>query len=109
MVHEGEANGGHYWAFIYDSHDKLWRKYNDITVSDVTWQDVCHGSIGGSLRSSAYCLIYTESKKSCELFDNDNCNITEQLKNLVHEDNTRFEEELEAWDKKQVSTGIRQL
>lgn len=105
LVHDGEANGGHYWAFIYNMRDKIWRKFNDITVSDVTWEEVCRESVGGSLNASAYCLIYADTKKATELFDYIDCNVDEKLKKLVHEDNEAFNKELKEWDRKKTNTG----
>lgn len=106
LVHKGEANGGHYWAFIYDAQAKTWRKFNDITVSDVTWEEVRRESVGGCHNASAYCLIYTDRKKATELYNDNNWHMAEELKKLVDEDNKVFEEELKEWDKKESTRGI---
>jgi ubiquitin carboxyl-terminal hydrolase 25/28 len=34
FIHRGEAGGGHYWIYLYDFENDIWREYNDehITV-----------------------------------------------------------------------------
>ena len=34
-MHRGSSVGGHYWIYIYDFQNKIWREYNDETVSEV--------------------------------------------------------------------------
>ena len=46
-VHDGNANSGHYYSFIYDRFNKKWRRYNDIRVTEVTEEDVFKESEGG--------------------------------------------------------------
>jgi ubiquitin carboxyl-terminal hydrolase 25/28 len=58
LVHDGMAGSGHYYAYIYNSELDKWRKYSDITVTDVTEQEVFERSIGGYAVTSAYCLKY---------------------------------------------------
>ncbi|MCQ4187884.1 hypothetical protein FK515_30490, partial [Klebsiella pneumoniae] len=47
LVHEGQANAGHYWAYIYDHHQNRWMKYNDISVTKSTWEELERDSFGG--------------------------------------------------------------
>ncbi|KAF2198172.1 cysteine proteinase [Delitschia confertaspora ATCC 74209] len=35
FIHRGTAAGGHYWIFIHDFQNKIWRKYNDERVDEV--------------------------------------------------------------------------
>ncbi|KAF2007941.1 cysteine proteinase [Amniculicola lignicola CBS 123094] len=35
FMHRGSSAGGHYWIFIYDFQNKIWRKYNDDYVDKV--------------------------------------------------------------------------
>lgn len=58
LVHEGQANAGHYWAFIYDQPRKRWLKYNDILVTESSWEELERESFGGLRNASAYCLMY---------------------------------------------------
>lgn len=71
IVHEGEANVGHYWAYIASSpicnaqdNEVPWRKFNDKSVEPATWQQIEEDSFGSRRACSAYCLVYT--RKKCE-------------------------------------------
>ncbi|KAF8461076.1 hypothetical protein BDZ91DRAFT_737822 [Kalaharituber pfeilii] len=35
FIHRGSASFGHYWIYIYDFKQKIWRKYNDGYVTQV--------------------------------------------------------------------------
>lgn len=63
LVHEGQANAGHYWAYIYDPRQHCWMKYNDITVTKSSWEELVRDSFGGYRNASAYCLMYIDDKK----------------------------------------------
>ena len=63
LVHEGQANAGHYWAYIYDPHQRRWMKYNDVSVTKSTWEELVRDSFGGYRNASAYCLMYINDKK----------------------------------------------
>ncbi|KAF2641325.1 cysteine proteinase [Massarina eburnea CBS 473.64] len=40
FMHAGGATSGHYWIFIHDFQNKIWRKYNDEYVDEVTEEEV---------------------------------------------------------------------
>ena len=41
------------------SDEGVWLKFNDVSVSEVGWDEVCRESLGGGQKNtSAYCLIY---------------------------------------------------
>lgn len=61
-VHEGGAESGHYYAYIYDRFAKQWRKYNDIRVTDVTEEEVFRYSEGGDSWATAYWVVYVQEK-----------------------------------------------
>lgn len=61
LVHEGQANAGHYWAYIYNQPRKRWLKYNDVSVIESSWDELERDSFGGLKNTSAYCLIYVSS------------------------------------------------
>lgn len=58
LVHEGQANAGHYWAYIYNQPRKSWLRYNDISVTAASWEELERDSFGGLKNASAYCLMY---------------------------------------------------
>ncbi|NXV78687.1 UBP25 hydrolase, partial [Atlantisia rogersi] len=108
LVHEGQANAGHYWAYIYDHHQSRWMKYNDISVTKSTWEELERDSFGGYRNASAYCLMYINDKEQFliqEEFNKETGQILvgmdtlpSDLRDYVKEDNKRFEKELEEWD-----------
>ncbi|XP_062982823.1 ubiquitin carboxyl-terminal hydrolase 25 isoform X3 [Elgaria multicarinata webbii] len=108
LVHEGQANAGHYWAYIYDSYQRRWMKYNDISVTKSTWEELERDSFGGYRNASAYCLMYINDKEPFliqEEFNKETGHMVvgmdtlpPDLKDYVKEDNKRFGKELEEWD-----------
>jgi len=66
-VHDGNAESGHYYSFIYDRFQKKWRKYNDIHVTDVTEETVFKESNGGEGNMSAYWVVYIDDKQRQKL------------------------------------------
>ncbi|XP_067350084.1 ubiquitin carboxyl-terminal hydrolase 25 isoform X2 [Channa argus] len=108
LVHEGQANAGHYWAYIYDPHQRCWMKYNDISVTKSSWEELVRDSFGGYRNASAYCLMYINDKKPFlieEEFDKETGQILSgmdklpaDLKHYVKEDNELFDKEIEEWD-----------
>lgn len=108
LVHEGQANAGHYWAYIYDPHQRCWMKYNDISVTKSSWEELVRDSFGGYRNASAYCLMYINDKKPFlieEEFDKETGQILSgldklppDLKHYVKEDNELFGKEIEEWD-----------
>ncbi|TQS37626.1 hypothetical protein Golomagni_01894 [Golovinomyces magnicellulatus] len=68
FIHQGEAGGGHYWVYIYDSNKDIWRKYNDENVSEVKNRDYIfkHESVG---RGTPYYVVYVQSSLLKEMVD----------------------------------------
>ncbi|XP_077360343.1 ubiquitin carboxyl-terminal hydrolase 25 isoform X4 [Festucalex cinctus] len=108
LVHEGQANAGHYWAYIYDPQQRCWMKYNDISVTKSSWEELVRDSFGGYRNASAYCLMYINDKKPfliAEDFDKETGQILSgmdklppDLKQYVKEDNELFDKEIEEWN-----------
>ncbi|KAK3555596.1 hypothetical protein QTP86_025665 [Hemibagrus guttatus] len=109
LVHEGQASAGHYWAYIYDYTHKRWLKYNDVMVTESSWEELVRDSYGGMTNASAYCLMYINDRLS-HLIAEDTDNETGQvlqgmdslppvLKRYVHEDNRWFQQQLQEWEK----------
>ncbi|CAB1352550.1 unnamed protein product [Coregonus sp. 'balchen'] len=108
LVHEGQANAGHYWAYIYNPHQRRWMKYNDISVTKSSWEELVRDSFGGYRNASAYCLMYINDKKPFlieEEFDKETGQMLSgldklppDLKAYVKEDNCMFDKEMEEWD-----------
>ncbi|XP_036304563.1 ubiquitin carboxyl-terminal hydrolase 25 isoform X10 [Pipistrellus kuhlii] len=108
LVHEGQANAGHYWAYIFDHHENRWMKYNDIAVTRSSWEELVRDSFGGYRNASAYCLMYINDKAQFLIQEEFNKEtgqalvgietLPPDLRDFVEEDNQRFEKELEEWD-----------
>ncbi|GCB65084.1 ubiquitin carboxyl-terminal hydrolase 25 isoform X4 [Scyliorhinus torazame] len=118
LVHEGQANAGHYWAYIHDHHHDRWMKYNDIAVTKSSWEELERDSFGGYRNASAYCLMYindTERYLIEEEFDKETGQVLTgmntlpcDLKEYVRDDNRRFEKELQEWDAQQEKKALQE-
>lgn len=61
LVHDGDANSGHYWAYLR-LYDK-WYQFNDMNVSEIEQEEVMAVSLSQKTESNAcaYCLIYVDT------------------------------------------------
>ncbi|OPJ68310.1 ubiquitin carboxyl-terminal hydrolase 28 isoform C [Patagioenas fasciata monilis] len=111
LVHEGQANAGHYWAYVYDRRRRAWLKYNDVAVTEASWEELQRDSFGGARNASAYCLLYTrgtapdagavsEAGRLQEELDA----LSPELRHYVQEENWRLEHEAEEWDEERPCT-----
>ncbi|XP_053546090.1 ubiquitin carboxyl-terminal hydrolase 28 isoform X2 [Bombina bombina] len=107
LVHEGQAEAGHYWAYIYSHSRNSWLKYNDISVTEASWEEVQRDSYGGMRNASAYCLMYINRKlpyliadadaETGQLLDKIDA-LPPTLRRYVRAENRRFEHEAEEWE-----------
>ncbi|XP_078514481.1 ubiquitin carboxyl-terminal hydrolase 25 isoform X3 [Lissotriton helveticus] len=112
LVHEGQANAGHYWAYIFDRRQDRWMKYNDISVTKSSWEELERDSFGGYRNASAYCLMYINAKEQHLIQDefdketgqvlNGMDTLPPDLRDYVKEDNRCFEREIEDWNADQL-------
>uniref|UniRef100_A0A669DL51 Ubiquitin carboxyl-terminal hydrolase n=1 Tax=Oreochromis niloticus TaxID=8128 RepID=A0A669DL51_ORENI len=118
LVHEGQASAGHYWAYIYDHTNQRWLKYNDISVTESSWDELERDSFGGMTNASAYCLMYIDDRLP-QLITEDTDDETGQvlhgmdslppiLRRYVHEDNRWFQQELSEWEEQFCQTATPQ-
>lgn len=108
VVHEGQASGGHYWAYVHDPQAGGWRKFNDIQVAEASWQELLQDSVGGHNNTSAYCLLYVDQGRYPTLFpaapktqDELLAGLALDLQEHIKADNQAFTRELEDWDARQ--------
>lgn len=61
LVHDGSAESGHYYSFIFSAEHQTWFKFNDHLVKPVSEEQVMLESVGAHQNShkAAYLLIYT--------------------------------------------------
>ncbi|KAF4637933.1 hypothetical protein G7Y89_g166 [Cudoniella acicularis] len=60
FIHRGEAGGGHYWVYIYDFENDIWREYNDEYVTEVKDRRRIFDHQGGA-GGTPYYLAYVRS------------------------------------------------
>ena len=63
LVHEGQAASGHYWAYLHSPRHCKWLKFNDITVTEASWEELEKEGVGGYHNTSAYCLVYVDANR----------------------------------------------
>ncbi|XP_072011951.1 ubiquitin carboxyl-terminal hydrolase 28 isoform X7 [Engystomops pustulosus] len=105
LVHEGQANAGHYWAYIYSHTRQCWLRYNDISVTEATWEELERDSYGGERNASAYCLMYINDKLPYLIEDHETGQLEDRIRALppdfaqcIREDNQRFERDVDEWE-----------
>ena len=62
-IHDGTAESGHYYSYIRDHTQGVWRKYDDHRVTIVEQDQVLEEAMGGGLTKSAYYVIYISDKE----------------------------------------------
>ncbi|XP_029337446.1 ubiquitin carboxyl-terminal hydrolase 28 isoform X5 [Mus caroli] len=112
LVHEGQASAGHYWAYIYNQPRQIWLKYNDISVTESSWEELERDSYGGLRNVSAYCLMYINdnlphfsaeaSSSESEETAGEVEALSVELRQYIQEDNWRFQQEVEEWEEEQT-------
>jgi len=106
MVHEGDVNQGHYWAYVYHPEKRVWLKFNDNTVSESSEEGMKTESVGGRLNTSAYSLIYIDASRPDIIKSEDALGLKkglpEDLEQYVCEDNKCFASEILTWKEQQL-------
>lgn len=67
FIHRGEAGGGHYWVYIHDSEQDVWREYNDENVTTVRDRSRIFADQG--INGQPYFVAYVRSKDKKEMVD----------------------------------------
>ncbi|XP_067326911.1 ubiquitin carboxyl-terminal hydrolase 28 isoform X2 [Anolis sagrei] len=105
LVHEGQANAGHYWAYIYHQPRKCWLKYNDVSVTESSWEELERDSFGGQRNASAYCLMYINKKLPHFTADSEDGQAQGEVEALplalqqhIQADNWQLEQEVAEWE-----------
>ena len=60
VIHDGDAEQGHYYSYIHDIKQDTWWKFSDIHVQIALEEDVLREGFGGNphRKTTAYSLIY---------------------------------------------------
>lgn len=64
-IHEGNAMSGHFWTYIWKPEVGKWFKFNDVEVSESTWEDLYMNAVGGSTRQSTTTGVATQEETPC--------------------------------------------
>ncbi|KAF6836255.1 Ubiquitin carboxyl-terminal hydrolase 21 [Colletotrichum plurivorum] len=107
LVHSGDLNAGHYYAFLKPNKEGWWYKYDDDKVTKATSREVFEENFGGEIKTnrnpmraplqkktpvlrqnSAYMLVYIRQSR----LDNILCPVTTD--DIPAHLRTRFEEEI---------------
>ena len=59
LCHIGTGRAGHYWAWVYDFEQAVWRKYNDTTVTVHNHEDVLQ-QLNSTENGEPYYLAYVQ-------------------------------------------------
>jgi ubiquitin carboxyl-terminal hydrolase 25/28 len=57
FTHRGGTKGGHYWIYIYDFQNGIWRKYNDDLVTPVDEKDIFEQE-NGAMPAASTGVVY---------------------------------------------------
>jgi len=101
MVHEGDVNQGHYWAYVNHVQRGCWLKFNDNTVSQTTWDEIKKEAVGGRASTSAYSCVYVDIARG-DLMEQTNPPLPSDLDLFIMEDNKSFAAEIMRWDEEQL-------
>ncbi|QSZ31975.1 hypothetical protein DSL72_001544 [Monilinia vaccinii-corymbosi] len=67
FIHRGEAGGGHYWIYIYDFENDIWREYNDEYVTEVRDRRRIFEHEAAGVSGTPYYLGYVRSSDVTDL------------------------------------------
>lgn len=117
LIHDGTAESGHYYSFIYDRKQDVWWRFSDVNVSIEVEEVVFRESFGGQTASlkTAYSLIYINEfcKKSIEdkvvapFLMGKFMTINGELRNRITMDNNAFQQGYTQLVAKKTSDSIR--
>nr|POF15272.1 ubiquitin carboxyl-terminal hydrolase 2 [Quercus suber] len=64
FMHKGGGGGGHYWIYIHDFANNVWRKYNDETVEAVSeLQEIYESKPGKRIPTPTYAVYVRDEAK----------------------------------------------
>ncbi len=69
FIHVGSHNTGHYWIYIYDFAAKIWRKYNDEKITEVTDTKEIFEAPGTNRPPTPYYVVYVKDEEKELLVD----------------------------------------
>ncbi|KAI7873880.1 cysteine proteinase, partial [Lichtheimia hyalospora FSU 10163] len=67
FIHQGQANYGHYWVYIYNHQKEQWWKYNDSLVTKVDENEIFQNTTGRT--ANPYFVVYIKESEVERLVD----------------------------------------
>lgn len=117
LMHDGTAETGHYYSFIYDRKQEVWWRFSDVNVSIELEEVVMREAFGGQVATlkTAYSLIYInefckqgiEQRKVAPFLNGKFTNINSELRNKIIIDNNSFNVAYERYIAKRTFDSIR--
>lgn len=110
VVHEGGANGGHYYSFIYDNKSQKWTKFNDSIISEASEEEVNKLATGGSHKSAcAYCLFYAQEgceviEFSSQYIESMKSTLNSNLSSFIEKENAKFMTEYQHFNSNMIQS-----
>ena len=104
IIHQGFAESGHYYCYVYDRRTTSWWRFNDHTVSQECEQVVMEEAYGGNDKQgkTAYSLIYIneqianmlEKVSIVDMYKGTEKTLDPQLKKYIQDINHKFDQEI---------------
>lgn len=93
-MHEGTADSGHYYCYIWDEKSKRWYKYNDSTVTEAKEEDLLFEAYGRpDSTKNACCLFYRNKLHKTDYTKNSE--VPSNLIKIVEEKDKQFLNEID--------------
>lgn len=70
LIHDGLAENGHYYSYIYDRVKKCWWQYNDHRTFQVDEEQVMKEALGDTTAYKSACNLVYISPHICNQIDN---------------------------------------
>ncbi|CDW85517.1 UNKNOWN [Stylonychia lemnae] len=115
LVHQGYADSGHYFSYVYDRKTKIWWKFNDHIVHQESEETVLQDAYGGQNQTNtAYSLIYINSKVASylektsilDIYKGIDLKIDPSLKKFVQDINHKFIKEVSTFKAEKIVKSI---
>ena len=117
LIHDGTAESGHYYSFIFDRKQNLWWRFSDVNVSLEVEDVVFSEAFGGQAASTktAYSLIYIneycknamEQKRASPFLMGPHMSVNGELRDRITLGNNSFTEAYKQHKAKKTADAIR--
>ncbi|CAF3325058.1 unnamed protein product [Rotaria socialis] len=116
-VHEGSANLGHFWTYVYHNDRQKWYRYNDNEVCETTWEDVLDAGIGGQRTQnnrdeprvpSAYLLVYINADQKSSS-DDVHYELPVDLQRVLDDDLVLLQQQIESIKLEQLHSDLKSI